>query len=44
MVEAACTFAKIENFAKLDDYIVITAGIPFGQAGGTNMIRIAKIG
>lgn len=44
MVEAACAFAKQENFAKLGDYIVITAGIPFGQSGGTNMIRIARIG
>ena len=43
MVDAACVFAKQENFSQVGDYIVITAGIPFGQSGGTNMIRIAKV-
>ncbi len=43
MVDAACVFAKQENFSQAGDYIVITAGIPFGQSGGTNMIRIAKV-
>lgn len=43
MVEVACAFAKEENFSQSGDYVVITAGIPFGQSGGTNIIRIAKV-
>lgn len=43
MVETACAFAKQENFAVINDYVVITAGVPFGHAGGTNMVRIAKV-
>lgn len=43
MVETACAFAKQENFAQINDYVVITAGLPFGQSGGTNMVRIAKV-
>jgi pyruvate kinase len=43
MVETASAFAKQEGFAQVDDYVVITAGVPFGQSGGTNMIRIEKV-
>ncbi len=43
MVEAACNLAKHENFVPTVDYVVITAGVPFGQAGRTNMVRIEKV-
>ena len=43
MVETACAFAKQESFANTNDYIVITAGLTYGQSGGTNMVRIAKV-
>ena len=29
---------------KKDDFVVITAGLPFGKAGMTNMIRLYKVG
>ena len=32
------------KFVKKNDYVVITAGLPFGKAGMTNMIRLYKVG
>lgn len=43
MVEAACNLAKYENFVPSIDYVVITAGVPFGQTGRTNMLRIERV-
>ena len=43
MVSIACTVAKEKNIAKSGDSVVITAGVPFGNAGSTNLLRIAKI-
>ena len=43
MVANACTIVKKANMAEIDDSIVITAGVPFGNAGSTNLLRIAKI-
>ncbi len=43
MVANACTIVKKADLAKDDDSIVITAGVPFGNAGSTNLLRIAKI-
>jgi len=43
MVSIACTIAKEKNIAKPGDSVVITAGVPFGNAGTTNLLRIAKV-
>jgi pyruvate kinase len=43
MVDQAIAIAVKEGFAQEGDNIVITAGIPFGRSGGTNMLRVAKI-
>ena len=43
MVINACTIVKDNDLAKPNDSIVITAGVPFGNAGSTNLLRIAKI-
>jgi len=43
MVSIACTVTKEKNIAKPGDSVVITAGVPFGNAGSTNLLRIAKI-
>ncbi len=32
------------KFVKKNDFIIITAGLPFGKAGMTNMIRLYKVG
>ena len=34
---------KDQNIAKPGESVVITAGVPFGNAGATNLLRIAKI-
>lgn len=43
MVDRARTLAVKEEFARPSERIVIVAGIPFGQSGSTNNLRIAKI-
>ena len=32
------------KFIKKNDFVVITAGLPFGKAGMTNMVRLYKVG
>ena len=44
MVEKACHNAAQEGFAEIGDRIVITAGVPFGTPGSTNVLRIAWVG
>ena len=44
MVDRACRIAFREEFAKPGDRIIITAGVPLGTPGATNMLRIAYIG
>lgn len=43
MTDLACRTALQEGFAKAGDYVVIAAGVPFGRAGTTNMLRIAVV-
>jgi pyruvate kinase len=43
MVEKAEAMVRRLGVAKDDDRVVITAGIPFGRAGKTNMIRILRL-
>ena len=43
MVNIACSIVKNKNLVKADDSVIITAGVPFGNAGTTNLLRIAKI-
>jgi len=43
MVQKAVTMAKGEEFAATGDKLVITAGVPFGTPGATNILRIAWI-
>ena len=44
MVSRAQETVLAENFAQNADLIVVVAGIPFGQAGTTNNIRVVQIG
>ena len=41
--QVARGFARISNLAKADEYIVVTAGYPFGKAGLTNVLHIVKV-
>ena len=43
MVEHACQCAVAEGFAKSGDTILISAGMPFGTPGATNLLRIATV-
>ena len=43
MVGKAVRFSYREGFGHLGDHIVITAGVPFGQPGATNVVRVAEI-
>lgn len=43
MVEVACRVALEEGFVKAGDKIVIAAGMPFGESGNTNLLRIATV-
>ncbi len=44
MTNFACWTATEEGFAKQGQTIVITAGMPFGSSGTTNLIRVSQIG
>jgi pyruvate kinase len=44
MVEKSCAVALREEFAADGQRIVITAGVPFGTPGATNILRIAWVG
>ena len=43
MVQIACSVIKEKKLVLTGDTVVITAGVPFGNAGSTNLLRIAKI-
>ncbi len=43
MVERACDIAREEGFARPGERIIITAGLPLGTPGATNMLRIAYV-
>ncbi|MEO3389141.1 pyruvate kinase [Mesorhizobium sp. CAU 1741] len=44
MVDRACRIAYQEGFARAGDRVIITAGVPLGTPGATNMLRIAYVG
>lgn len=44
MVDRACHVAVDQGFAKPGERIIVTAGVPFGTPGATNMLRIAFVG
>jgi pyruvate kinase len=43
MVEKACRIAKEQGLATKGQRLVVTAGVPFGTPGSTNVLRIAWI-
>lgn len=44
MVSKACRISREEGFAQPGDRVIISAGVPFGTPGTTNMLRIAYVG
>ncbi len=43
MVKIACTLVKNKKLVNPGDSVVISAGVPFGSAGTTNLLRLAEI-
>jgi pyruvate kinase len=43
MVDRACRIAYEEGFAKPGERVIITAGVPLGTPGSTNLLRIAYV-
>jgi pyruvate kinase len=43
MVEKACRIALGQEMAKVGERLVITAGVPFGTPGSTNILRVAWV-
>jgi pyruvate kinase len=43
MVEKACRLARQDGLAEPGQRIVVTAGVPFGTPGNTNVLRIAWV-
>ena len=44
MMSISSEIIKKLKFIKKNDFVIITAGLPFGKAGMTNMIRLYKVG
>ncbi len=42
-VTKALRLARIDGFAQKGEEIVVVAGVPFGQAGTTNALRVARV-
>lgn len=43
IVQRATEVAKSEGFAGTGDKVVITAGVPMGKPGSTNVLRVERI-
>jgi pyruvate kinase len=43
VVERACQIAFSQGFARAGDRVVITAGLPLGTPGATNLLRVAFV-
>jgi pyruvate kinase len=43
MVDKACRIALQQEIAKVGERLVITAGVPFGTPGSTNILRVAWV-
>jgi pyruvate kinase len=43
VAERACQIAFSQGFARAGDRVVITAGLPLGTPGATNLLRVAFV-
>ena len=43
LFEAAVMAAKNAGYAEKGDKVVLTAGLPLGEAGNTNMVRVVEV-
>ena len=44
MINISRQIIKKDKSIKKNDFVIITAGLPFGNATMTNMIRLYKVG
>jgi pyruvate kinase len=42
-LKVACDLVRNAGLVKVGEHIVITAGVPFGIVGTTNLLRVEKI-
>ena len=42
-MDRACHIAREQGFARPGQRVVITAGVPFGTPGATNVLRVAWV-
>jgi pyruvate kinase len=43
MVTRACKFVAGEGLAHAGDKVIVSAGLPFGTPGATNMLRVVRV-
>ena len=43
MVTRACKFVAAEGMAVAGDKVIVSAGLPFGTPGATNMLRVVRV-
>jgi pyruvate kinase len=43
MVSVATSIARAQEVARRGDALVVVAGIPFGQTGSTNNLRVVRV-
>ena len=43
MVTRACKFVAAEGIAVAGDKVIVSAGLPFGTPGATNMLRVVRV-
>jgi len=43
MVTRACKLVAAEGMAQQGDKVIVSAGLPFGRPGATNMLRVVKV-
>ena len=44
MVDRACRIAYQEGFSQPGQRVIVTAGVPLGTPGATNLLRVAFVG
>jgi len=44
MADRACRHAYIDGFVGVGERVIVVCGVPFGNSGATNNLRITSVG
>ena len=44
MADRACRHAYIDGFVGVGERVIVVSGVPFGNSGATNNLRITRVG